>query len=453
MVDSPVPEFPSETAMVENLLRSPDALGLSADQLAGLRVVSIDLQTKLIDASSLIRKVELRQQSGSPADNVAATIHDALSMAAEARAQALKEIGRILTAEQLRKALAAPATSLVGPVPAPAPTAGAKDQKVIEIETAVMIAERVLSWAKLFGLAVALPAAFLIAILTVVGIGKYSDFSALVAESQAKLTKDVEDATKNSASLAKKVTELAQQQSTNSEQIQSLSRQVQGLSFGKNSTLPADKQKQLQDLFAKFRDYLRGLGYVPDDKDINLDILDDANASMKGMLAYYQGGTIHVSLSGASDPDVIYREYLHHVLTTKVGTDFGIERSAIESGIADFFVGSYGNRPNIYQGTVPTNLAQPARLRALKDYADVFPVGHIWASLFWSIRQSVGRELTERALLAAWFEIPKDIPDKNAPQAIVTNLYLQLSKTGEAKLEPSLLDLFKAYNAPPPKTR
>jgi len=44
----------------------------------------------------------------------------------------------------------------------------------VEIETAVLIAERLVSWATLFAWLVAVPPALLIAILTVIGIGKFS---------------------------------------------------------------------------------------------------------------------------------------------------------------------------------------------------------------------------------------------------------------------------------------
>jgi hypothetical protein len=458
MADGLVPEFPSESSILEFLLRAPASLGLTSDQLGRLQALSIDLQTRLIDSSSAIRKAELSLTAAGNATasaDVERTISDALTAAASARAQAVMAIRSILSAKQFQETTAAiSGTAALEPAGKAVAGAGSKDQKVVEIETAAMIAERVLSWAKLFGLAVAFPAALLIGTLTVLGISKYSDFSTLVADSEAKLRKAVTDATNTSDSLAKKVAQLDQQQSANEQKIQSLSRQVESLSFGKDSSLPLDKQKQLQELFAKFQEYLRGLGYVPENREIKFVLHDDKSDKMTGALAYYVDGTIHISLSAANDPDVVYREYLHHVFMSKLGNvDLPLERVALESGLADFFIASYSNRPAIYQKTVPTNLSAPGKLKKVTGYGDTFEVGHIWGSLFWKIRQSLGSELVERELFASWFDLTKDLPDKDVQQTIVTGLYARLSKAGGTKVEPVLLDNFKAYNAPSPKDR
>ena len=192
-----------------------------------------------------------------------------------------------------------------------------------------------MSWAKLFAWLAAVPAAALIAILTVVGVSKFQDFQSLVASSEAKLKATVADATKDSAQLAQTVADIRQQQTENSKQISNLKQDVtsvkERLAFTEGGGITPEAQKRLQEQFKSFQDYIAGLGYSPGNGTINVTLLADTTS---GVIAYYQDNTIFVSKSGADDPEVIYREYLHHVLYSKVGIDNAGTNSLLKNLLA-----------------------------------------------------------------------------------------------------------------------
>jgi hypothetical protein len=404
-------DLPSETTITELVLSSPGQFALTDAQISALRALTVELQSTLIDVSSIIRKAEVRQQSGEnsgTAQSADAVIGEALAAGAAARVRANVELRRILTpaqfqhaADTLRRRIAvAPASTRSDFGAADHPS---KDQKVVEIETAAMIAERVLSWAKLFAWVVALPAALLIAILTVIGIGKYSDFTTLVLESETKLKSTIAQATTNADLFAQKVADLSKKQTESDRYLETLSKELSSvkekLGFAQGSSLAPDTQKRLQDLFTKFQAFVVGLGYSPGDSEIKVAVLSDDKS---GSMAYYDRNTIFIAKAWANDPEVIYREYLHHVLYSKVGlNNIGPERSALESGLADYVVASYAGSPQVYRGSLgtPVNLENAQKLRPVKGHEDRFQVGQSWAALFGScVSRLDASSLTSRCL-------------------------------------------------------
>ncbi len=463
MANGLILDLPSEMAIVELLLHSPDECGLTDAQISALRALTVELQSTLIDASSNIRKAELRQRSGEDADtarSAAAVIAEALAAGGAARARANIELRRILTPEQYHQAADALRRRTAGAPDSTSPHVGAdypsKDQKAVEIETAALIAERVLSWAKLFAWVVAFPAALLIAILTVIGIGKYADFTTLVRESETKLKSTVAQATTNADLLAQEVADLTQKQTESDRHLETLSKEVSSvkekLGFPHGSSLAPDTQERLQDLFTKFQAYVLGLGYSPGDTEIKVVVLPDAQS---GSMSYYDRNTIFVAKAWANDPQVIYREYLHHVLYSKVGlTNVGPERSALESGVADFVVASYAGSAQVYGRSLgtPVNLKAPQQLRPVTGHEDRFQVGQSWAALFWQLRQSIGREVTDKAVFGAWFDLSKDSTDRSVPGEMVTRLLARASAGVDSPVRALIVKILQERGAPLPAT-
>lgn len=173
-----------------------------------------------------------------------------------------------------------------------------------------------------------------------------------------------------------------------------------------------DAQKQLEVQFDKFQAFIIGLGYTPGANKIKVKLLPDDKAG----LAYYGDGTIFVAKEAANDPELIYREYLHHVLYSKSGVPtIGPERSALESGVADYLVASYAGNAKIYQKSFgkPKNLEEAKNVRPAVGPEDRFPVGESWAFLFFHLRQAIGRESIDKAVFHAWFELPKEAADRS----------------------------------------
>lgn len=454
----PSNDIPSATDLLEVLLGSPTEFELTDEELSGLRGIRLDLQWALIDISSSIRKAGLsRQENADAAQGADAVIADLIEAAAAARVTANAALRRVLGPGKYRRAVgvfgrqgkeAAVATSVAGEHPG-------KDQKVVEIETAAMVAERLVSWAKLFAWLVAVPAALLIAILTVIGISKFSDFTTLVAGSETKLKTTVALATTNADLFAQKVADLSQKQAEADRQLATLSQELktvtERLGFAPGSSLAPDAQKLLQNQFAKFQAYIVGLGYAPGTAEIKVQVLTDGKA---GTLAYYDKGTIFVAKEAVKDPEVIYREYLHHVLYSKIGlTNIGPERSALESGLADYLVASYAGTPKIYRlsfGT-PLNLEEARTIKPVTGHEDRFPVGHAWASLFFQLRQATGRDTIDKAVFAAWFDIPKQAADASVPGDMMAKVLALVAPAPDSPNRAVFVKLARERGAPLPR--
>ena len=455
----PSNDVPSGTDLLAVLLGSPTEFELTEEEVSALRDLRLDLQSTLIDISSNIRKAGLsREEEVRPdaAQGVDAVIADLIEAAAAARLNANAVLRRVLGPGKYRRAVgsfesqgkeAAPTTAGVG-------ERQCKDQKVVELETAVMVAERLVSWAKLFAWFVAVPAALLIAILTVIGASKFSDFTTLVAESETKLKTTVALATTNANLFAQKVADLSQKQADADRQLATLSQEIKAvtekLGFVPGSNLPPDAQKLLQEQFAKFQSYIVGLGYAPGTAEIKVQVLADGKP---GTLAYYSEGTIFLAKEAARDPEVIYREYLHHVLYSKIGlTNIGPERSALESGLADYFVASYAGTPKIYRQSfgTPLNLEEARTIKPVSGHEDRFAAGHAWASLFFQLRQVIGRDAIDKALLTAWFDMPKQAADASVPGDMMAKVLARVAPAPESPSRAVFLNLAKERGAPLP---
>ena len=299
MLEPPLPVFPSETDMLDVLLGTPGLFALTQDEISALRALRLQLRSTLIDVSTRIHQAELlrasQPDSADTAQRADAIVADQMAAGEAARAMVNAELRRVLNPAQYRRAFCAfeHSTKVAENEPA------SKDQKTIEIETAVMVTERLVSWAKLFAWVVAVPAGLLIVILTVIGISKFSDLTALTQDSETKLRSTVAQATKNAETLANKVVELNQKQIETRLELTTLTGELKTVTM-----------KLLQDLLAKFQAFLMHLGYVPGQDTIKVQLLTKDS----GVLAYYDKGTIFASINAINDPEIFYREYLHHVL-------------------------------------------------------------------------------------------------------------------------------------------
>ena len=135
MAEGVTPDIPSETAIIELLLRVPPPFPLTEQQTAALRILSYELQAALLDSWSAVCKAELRQQADETLGNAKEAelaIDGALAAGAAARTRANMELRRILTLGQYRQIIAA-APPRGGDVSPATATKDAREQRVVEI--------------------------------------------------------------------------------------------------------------------------------------------------------------------------------------------------------------------------------------------------------------------------------------------------------------------------------
>ncbi len=134
------------------------------------------------------------------------------------------------------------------------------------------------------------------------------------------------------------------------------------------------------------------------------------------MIAYYdtENRRMVVASDYADKPTIIFREYNHHVLYSKIDLNSISSHDSywayysIESGLASYFSCSYTNDPD----AVGWNLENERKLSELKhNVSSAMADGTaIWGGAFWDLRKLVGK-VVDKLLFSTWFDLqPVDSP-------------------------------------------
>lgn len=150
--------------------------------------------------------------------------------------------------------------------------------------------------------------------------------------------------------------------------------------------------------------------------------------------AYYDPSRDHIVIAKefAADPDVILREYTHHVLTQAKRPAASVPWTAIQSGLADYFPCSFHGNPRFGEKLAPVynrlvgqevlvhgyvrNMENQRKFSELKPDAAQQDAGEVWSGAFWEMRARFGKELVDPLLFQVWTEaqIHQDSPESFA---------------------------------------
>jgi hypothetical protein len=315
-----------------------------------------------------------------------------------------------------------------------------REQKVVEVETAQLLAERAVSWLKLLGFFVGIPIVAGGIVLAFLGFKTYSDFQSYL-ERAARFEKVLTTAEQHSGEINKRVTELDaaltsahkqidQQLAQIGKQQKDLQAQVstiqQRLRFCPSKGLSADLKKSLQDKLAQFIGYLEKVGFQNLDKQISVciyskdDPIQEPNMqSMTELNAFYVTGnhTIYIHRDLAPVPSVALREYAHYALLTAAEGNSALHRSEVESGLADYFPASFLDNPLIGEKLGPLFNLPTSYIRNLANTmvypagAEAHTLGEAWDGAIWQCRQQLGRQVTDKIVLHAWTDFALKHPD------------------------------------------
>jgi hypothetical protein len=202
--------------------------------------------------------------------------------------------------------------------------------------------------------------------------------------------------------------------------------------------------KKLQD----FQKYLRTVGLQADTKP-SVNIQAQERMRRKDMICYYDDNTpgapeLVIRADYANDPDFVFREYSHHVLSTnrpsgapKYDRQDARYRShyAIESALAYYLPCSFRNSPKFGEVEARTeipviDLSQPHKLNELKGdaYSMYYGDAEIWGSLFWQLRSKCGRERIDGLLAKAWANLDENASPANCNVAFARSIEEAVSK-------------------------
>jgi len=266
-----------------------------------------------------------------------------------------------------------------------------------------------------------IPIALILVILGAFGVKTYTDASRRARRAETDVAARLEIAQKRGETLQRERERLAADNDRLTSQLadsRALAAQVKTLTAKIDRLTPSSKaslqiKNEAETALARFRQYLQRVGYASKDERVEIDIPEK---TIPGALAYYEPDErrMVVDRKYAADPDVLYREYMHHILSSVAGAP-AAEPSrtyrAIESALATYFASSFNNDPRSAQKTaalmgqtfVLWDLSRPRRFDELEPDVDSPTDGmEIWGSAFWEIRRAVGQAIVDKMLFNAW---------------------------------------------------
>jgi tetrahydromethanopterin S-methyltransferase subunit G len=322
-----------------------------------------------------------------------------------------------------------------------------KEQKLLEIETAQSVVTRLSDWGKLFGLVVGIPLALLAVVLTILGIKTYGDFTNSVEaakkealrQMQAEATAKVQEVAKEGQALSADIKAIRTEVESNRGDLKNLTKRVQGIEekVEFKSKVSPDLQEKLQRALTAYQRYFKKLGYRPTTDHVTVDVSKDA---IPGAISYYvpETNTLVIAEAYGNDPDIMLREYSHHVLYSKptIEAVSNPERTwaymAIESGLANYFVCSSKDNP-AFGETTSQRLQLPGKNWSLQNnrrFAELKPGwryvmsdgAQIWGGAFWDLRQKLGQDVADRLLYRTWFALEATDVGSNDPKRFLNVL-------------------------------
>lgn len=362
-----------------------------------------------------------------------------------------------------------------------------KDHRLVELELAEAVLERLTKWAKLYGFFVLLPLAVL---LGVVGIRTYSDVAGVVEKGKRDITAtydkerrraqaEADTLSKRMAasrsigdSLSRQGADLRQRYAQLESDLGSVasiagnvkalagkvSRLEERIGFVPSKVLGAPLQAKLQATFGRFLEYLGGLGYAEGGGKVMVEIDPDSNY----LNAHYEPVppkvVIGLRFAKAMDDYVVHREYGHHVLSTLFRVPINTPVLAgIESGVVDYLAASFAGTPRLGEKLVKAipresgfdqpyvrNLENDSAFPAESLAARHHQAGEVWGGALWQLREEFGKETVDRVVFEAWKAFGAAPPRARFPQAFVEHLRTQARRLGNERLAEKTVAEFAA---------
>lgn len=274
--------------------------------------------------------------------------------------------------------------------------------------------------------------------------------------------------------------EVRQQLEVKSQQVEALSSRVRTVeAFTFSGRVTSDAERQLNEALQQFHSYLESLGLQLDQPHptVHIGPLDSHDWTLRDAYsdynAFYDGKNNMIVLGEklVKDPDVVLREYSHHVLgalapNSHISWGGPTEREralvGIWSGLADYLPCSFKGDPHfgaasaqVFNEMVPgrnlpyiRNLDNNRHVDKGKKKAPFSPqdIGEIWGGAFWELRELLEQDVTDRGLLDAWKALNSSRPTSNIPTLFMDKL-IEVLPSSENRDD--LVRLFRIRNLVP----
>jgi hypothetical protein len=223
--------------------------------------------------------------------------------------------------------------------------------------------------------------------------------------------------------------------------------------------LPVGSQALIQNALDDYAKDFDKLGFNKPDKRVPIRV-ENGYMVRSGYLSSYdqrnQEIVIDALIVSKAEVDAPRREYTHFILTinhpnlnfSKISNLY-----LLESDLADYFVGSYADRPELNR-----NIEFVRRtLMNKRDFRDAQPprqafeeAREVWGAAFWAIRQSLRRASSDAILADAWRKLPDRFDDKDTASMFIDALLRSATTIGTSGAVASIKDILRERHFPVP---
>ncbi|MGA8656384.1 MAG: hypothetical protein WB586_09560 [Chthoniobacterales bacterium] len=291
-----------------------------------------------------------------------------------------------------------------------------REQKVVEVETAELLAERAIKWLKAFGFFLGIPILLVVAIFSFVGVKTWSDLK-YVAEQTSELQKNLSEPQRQLALTTQKIEQLQKNFETAEQSLSHVNQRqdvlqdqlnsIKGrLDFCAGGAASAEDKEELQDVLSHFIIWLQAIGFHHLDQNVSVCIYtkdspipivkETLTAAGKPPTSFYSGDTLYIDKTFSTDMSVPVHVYSHHALLNAVTEDLtGI--AEIERALADYLSASFLQSPVV--GALGGQTLDNSSIYS--SSMDVQKRGLVWGGALWTCREKAQKQM-DQLVLPAW---------------------------------------------------
>ena len=278
----------------------------------------------------------------------------------------------------------------------------------VEKDMALNAATRLSEWAKLFAIALAVPATIAVGILAFVGVRSTTDLASIEAQTAA-LKKTASDLEAQYKPLQDELPKLNQIVTS----VRGLEGRVSTVEFAvakfePSAAIQKSTQAQLITALEQYAAFLKKLGLAP--KSVPTVHVQEVLPRPEAGNAYFEGDNIYV-LPAAANPAEVIHAFTHSVLLVQpepIDLDLSWSYSAIEAGVAFYLTADYLNNPRA--GTL--DLTKRTAIAATPHtWADGQLEGGVaWGSYMWALREQYTAAKAAPAIVKAFQALRLNTP-------------------------------------------
>jgi hypothetical protein len=276
----------------------------------------------------------------------------------------------------------------------------------VEKDMALNAATRLSEWAKLFAIALGVPATIAVGILAFVGIKSTTDLASIEAQTAAlkKTASDLEAQYKPLKDELPKLNQIVTSVRGLEDRVRTVESAV--ARFAPSSALTDSTQAQLITALEQYTVYVKKLGLAP--KSVPT-VHVQAQLPRAGYDAYIEGDDIYVKPDHANPAKVIH-EFSHNVLLVPLPRqpDLHWSYSAVEAGVANYLTADFLNSPLLDSVDLTKRITIAATRHTWVGAQS--EGGRAWGSYMWALREQYTSAKATPAIVQAFRALKPSTP-------------------------------------------